>query len=368
MEEKRDHKIYRYINKVNGKVYIGRTCQSLARRACGTGSGYRHCTYFYNAINKYGWENFEGEILEDNLTDEEARERETYYIKEHNSTNKDKGYNIVETDYRDYKEETRKKISESLIGKEVSGETREKLRKALTGRKLPKEVCEKMGASRRGKPRPPEVIEKMRQARLGKKLSEEHRRKLSEAKKGKYVGEKSPNWGKKLSEETKEKLRQANKGRVLSPEARKSISEKLTGKPTWNKGKKMTKEYCERLKGVSKGKKSANKRSIICVETGIEYYSITYAAECTGIGMKNISCALRSGEKYTAGGYHWKYSKPPEEYVNGTKIRCVETGIEYKSVKYASECTDVKQSNISMALYSGRTAGGYHWEYVDSRD
>lgn len=368
MEEKRDHKIYKYTNKVNGKVYIGRTCQSLSRRACGTGSGYKHCTYFYNAIKKYGWENFEGEIIEDNLTDDEALERETFWIKEYMSTDPNIGYNIVETNYRNYKEETRQKISGSLIGKEISEETREKLRQSHLGKKLSKEACEKMGASRRGKPRPPEVIEKMRQANLGRKLSEEHRRKLSEAKKGKYIGEKNPNWGKKMSEETKEKLRQANIGRVPSPEVRKAISERLTGKSTWNKGKKMSKEYCERLKGVSKGKKSPAKKSIVCVETGIEYYSITYAAECTGIGMGNISHVLRAGEEYTAGGFHWKYVSNPEEYVNGTKIRCVETGIEYKSVKYASECTGVKKSNISMALCSGRTAGGFHWEYVDREE
>ena len=41
--------IYIYKNKVNGKVYIGQTCETLARRARG-GYGYKGCPHFYNAI------------------------------------------------------------------------------------------------------------------------------------------------------------------------------------------------------------------------------------------------------------------------------------------------------------------------------
>jgi group I intron endonuclease len=316
-EEKRDHKIYKYTNKINGKVYIGRTCQTLEARASGNGKGYKCCTYFYNAIQKYGWENFEGEIIEEGLNDEEAGKRELYWISEFDSTNREKGYNLRDSDYRTYKDETRKKISD---------------------------------------------------ANLGRKLTEEHKRKLSEAKKGKYVGDKNPWWGKKMSEETKEKLRQANIGRSLSIEARQAISEKLAGRPTWNKGKKMTGEFCKKARECNKGRKSPVKKNVICVETGIEYYSITHAAECTGIGIKNISHALNKGEKYTAGGFHWKYAKPPTEYNNGTKIRCVETYIKYKSIKYASECTGIKPYSIREALRNGWCAGGFHWEYVDESD
>lgn len=364
-EEKRDHKIYKYTNKINGKVYIGRTCQTLEARANGNGKGYKHCTYFYRAIQKYGWENFEGEIIENGLNDEEAGKRELYWISEFDSTNKEKGYNLRDSDYRTYKDETREKMRRAQTGKKMSEETKEKLRRSLTGRKLPKEVCEKMSSSRKGRKVSEETRKKLRAANLGRKLTEEHKRKLSEAKKGKHVGDKNPSWGRKMSEETKEKLRQANTGKILSIEARQAISEKLAGRPTWNKGKKMTEEFCKKTGEGNKGRKSPAKKSIICVETNIEYYSITYAAECTGIGMKNIFHALNKGEKYTAGGFHWKYAKPPTEYINGTKIRCVETYTEYKSIKYASECTGISPSNIGAALRSGRCAGGFHWEYID---
>lgn len=49
--------IYLHRNKSNGKVYIGQTIQSIENR-WKNGNGYKPCTYFYKAIQKYGWENF----------------------------------------------------------------------------------------------------------------------------------------------------------------------------------------------------------------------------------------------------------------------------------------------------------------------
>lgn len=61
--------IYKHTNLINGKVYIGQTCQSPEKRFGKNGNGYRGCRYFYNAIECYGWDNFEHEILETNLKD-----------------------------------------------------------------------------------------------------------------------------------------------------------------------------------------------------------------------------------------------------------------------------------------------------------
>lgn len=75
----------------NQKVYIGQTCDIKRRwHAC----NYTGNCYFYNAIQKYGWENISHEILEDNLTLEEANEREKYYIALYQSTNSNYGYNL----------------------------------------------------------------------------------------------------------------------------------------------------------------------------------------------------------------------------------------------------------------------------------
>ena len=69
-----------YTNRVNGKVYIGRTCQTLERRAGTQGNNYKSCHKFWNAIQKYGWDNFVPSILLDNLTFKEAALKEIEFI------------------------------------------------------------------------------------------------------------------------------------------------------------------------------------------------------------------------------------------------------------------------------------------------
>lgn len=86
--------VYKYTNKINGKVYIGQTKGSLKTRAGNNGYKYQKCPYFYRAIQKYGWDNFNSEILDKNLTIEEANEKEKYYIHLYDSTNSNNGYNI----------------------------------------------------------------------------------------------------------------------------------------------------------------------------------------------------------------------------------------------------------------------------------
>lgn len=108
-------KIYKYTNKVNGKIYIGQTIQSLEKRAKYNGLGYIHCKHFYSAIQKYGWESFIPEILEE-VTEEEADEREMYYIQKYNSIKN--GYNIDLGGHieKHRSEETKKKLSKAGKG------------------------------------------------------------------------------------------------------------------------------------------------------------------------------------------------------------------------------------------------------------
>ena len=48
------------------------------------------------------------------------------------------------------------------------------------------------------------------------------------------------------------------------------------------------------------------------------------------------------------------------------KVRCIETGIVYPSASEASRQTGINQSGISRCRNGAyKTAGGYHWEYVD---
>lgn len=88
------YKVYMYTNDLNGKVYIGRTKNTLEKRAQRDGANYRESTRFYEAISKYGWENFTPAVLADNLTLEQANELEAYYIGLYKSTDAALGYNI----------------------------------------------------------------------------------------------------------------------------------------------------------------------------------------------------------------------------------------------------------------------------------
>lgn len=57
------HHVYAYVNRVNRKVYIGQTVKPLRQRSGKRGSDYVRCRRFWGAIRKYGWEEFEPQIL-----------------------------------------------------------------------------------------------------------------------------------------------------------------------------------------------------------------------------------------------------------------------------------------------------------------
>lgn len=92
-EQEATYKVYIHKNKTNSKVYIGLTKQSTKNR-WKNGEGYKEQAYFYSAIKKYGWKGFTHKVLFENLTKEEAADKEKELIKEYNSTNPQYGYNI----------------------------------------------------------------------------------------------------------------------------------------------------------------------------------------------------------------------------------------------------------------------------------
>ena len=87
---KKVHGIYKITNKINGKVYIGQSVD-IGRR------WRQHMTaeddsYFHKAIQKYGVENFEWEVIEQ-CKKKDLDEREIYWIEYYDSFNK--GYNCT---------------------------------------------------------------------------------------------------------------------------------------------------------------------------------------------------------------------------------------------------------------------------------
>lgn len=134
--------VYIHTNKNNGKKYVGQTCMKPENR-WQNGMRYSHSPHFFSAIKKYGWDNFEHEIIKDNLTKEEADKLEIYLIDKLKTRNRDYGYNISEGGGSGYSgikmsEEQKRKISESESGKLVSLETRTKISSSIKLGKHPR--------------------------------------------------------------------------------------------------------------------------------------------------------------------------------------------------------------------------------------
>lgn len=154
--------VYVHVNKINGKIYVGRTCKKPEYRWGKGGRGYEKHSYFWSEVELYGWDNFYHEVVAEGLTKEKATFIEWFIITVFNTTHRDKGYNSktgkapdgIET----YNKECRNKISVAMTGKVFSDEHKKKMSIAMTG----------------------------------KVLSEEHKNKISKAMTGLYTGAKNP--------------------------------------------------------------------------------------------------------------------------------------------------------------------------------
>lgn len=77
--------VYLHTSPTN-KYYVGITKQNPLKRWA-NGRGYCKNKHFYNAILKYGWDNFKHEIIFSGITKEEAIQSEKQLIKALNSNN-----------------------------------------------------------------------------------------------------------------------------------------------------------------------------------------------------------------------------------------------------------------------------------------
>ncbi len=183
--------VYCHTNKVNGKKYIGITGTNPKRRWM-NGIGYKSSRHFNFAIEKYGWDNFEHEILYSGLTKDEACDIEKRLIAEFRTNESEYGYNIssggqsgaagVKQSFetiekradkhrgRKHSEETKRKMSEAAKGRTFSPETIEKMRKAATGRKMSDEAKAKMSKVRKGRKMPEEAKKKISDSKPKRKV------------------------------------------------------------------------------------------------------------------------------------------------------------------------------------------------------
>lgn len=225
------HTIYKVVNKLNGKIYIGaHSTNNPDDNYYGSGK------LILRALKKYGVENFEKEILFVFGTKSEmfARERE---LVTQNFVDRRDTYNVnVGGDtppMPEHTEESRQQVSERFKGIKLSEEHKQKISKTKKDGYHPY----------RGKKLTKEHKEKNRQAQLSRKHSEETKAKMRKAK----LGKNNPNYGKKPSEETRKKMSIAQRGRKHTKETRKKMSQSARGN-TYAKGYKQTKEHKQKLR------------------------------------------------------------------------------------------------------------------------
>lgn len=133
--------VYAHINKINGKIYIGISKRKNPNQRWKNGKGYDYNWHFNSAIEKYGWDNFEHQIIASNLTEEEASNMEKLLIKKFDSTNRQFGYNFADGGYNNrglkgelnpfYEKVPTKAVEASVAarkGKQLSEEHKEKIR------------------------------------------------------------------------------------------------------------------------------------------------------------------------------------------------------------------------------------------------
>lgn len=262
----------------SGKRYIGITSTSVEKR-WSNGNGYS-TQMFYRAIQKYGWENFQHEILFEGLTKEEAEQKEIELIAYYKSDNSDYGYNVEHGGncVGTVSEETKKKLSEKHKGKFPSEETRKKLSEATSGVNNPfygkhhtEETKQRLSESHLG------LVSKLK----GVPKTDEHKQKLSETAKNRFTNpENHPMYGVNHTEESRQKMSKSHKGLKQSEEHRKHNGE-------------------------------SHKKPIVQYSKSFEFIRIwnsaTDAAKELCVHSSNIAACCRRKQK-TAGGYIWRYA------------------------------------------------------------
>ncbi|AGE49562.1 GIY-YIG catalytic domain-containing endonuclease [Acanthocystis turfacea Chlorella virus Can0610SP] len=180
----------------SGKSYIGQTIRQIEERFKKHQVPSSNCVAISNAIQKYGWDNFEKhwyEVPDDDLNDHEELMVEVL------GTLSPSGYNLKEGGGNGKpSEETRRKIGAANTGKIVSEEAKKKISKTLTGKPKSDKTKQKMSAAKSGENHP----------MFGQTHTDEAKQKIG----GAHKGDKNHNYGQSLSDETKQKISCAQKG------------------------------------------------------------------------------------------------------------------------------------------------------------
>lgn len=340
--------IYKIVNDINDKVYIGQTRRSIKERFSQHYSAAvtrKENNKFHNALLKHGRENFH--IIQminviQNSEDELIKELdrlEVIWIKKFNSFKN--GYNStvggggtkglkgeLNPFYgKHHTYQTKEIISSKKRGQisawkgchfsqyqkeQLSLKAKEKYNNGYISPLLGRKVLNPVWTGRKHSE---ESKLKMSKSHMGKIVSDETKKKLSEANKGKTISE----W-------QKQRISECNLGKVVSDKTREKLSKINTGKHVGKLnnmyGKKHTEETKNKIsKALSnnlKVKENAQKNGILCSKKVMQYNkkqeliaiypSISEAHRTTGINLCSISnCCNNKPHCKTAGGYIWKF-------------------------------------------------------------
>jgi len=146
------YSIYKIVNQINGKIYIGfDSCWPKRKNSHKYHTKNRN-QHIYLAFRKYGWDNFTWEVIYQSTDGEHCLNvMEPHFIKEYNSY------------YTGYNETMG---GEGTLGRQIQDKTKIKISEAL-----------------KNKPKSKEHLVKMSETRKGKKPSEESLKKRSESMK-----------------------------------------------------------------------------------------------------------------------------------------------------------------------------------------
>ena len=166
------------------------------------------------------------------------------------------------------------------------------------------------------------------------------------------------------------------RGIVPSEETRKKQSE--LSKQRWENP-----AFRERMiKSIQKAAET-ERVSVIQIETGRIFTSVTEAGQSVGHGSSDISAAC-TGKCHVCGDYHWRYYTPEIEAILNSSgfdlwrasilstgktspVVCIETGEMFSSIRDAENKTNIHYSSISKCcLYKAKSAHGFHWRYANT--
>jgi len=248
--------IYKIVNIVNDKVYVGQTLHSAKRRFdCHMWASRQegHGKKFHNAIKKHGAKNFtliEVEKCGRDILDE----REIFWIAYYDSYKN--GYNSTTGGESGFfhSDETKEKIRQMSTGRKHSEETKKLISKIGMGRTHSDEAKKKISIAKTGN-----------KYWEGKTHTDEYKQYMSELQ----GGENNPFYGKKHSEES-----------------RKKMSDNMTGKRM--------------------GKDNPYSKKVINIDTGDIFDTMSEAAKAYGILISGISACCK-GNQNTVRGQRWEY-------------------------------------------------------------